>query len=104
MRIFSENSVIENLLVCYFTQESNNLIAEDVKSGISMFLDFYKMSDEIHGENNVEIIKKIYSTKPYENRNEFLKSLNMSETALFRFRNKIVEELSKHIQNLKKSS
>ncbi len=97
-KLITNQSKYEALLTMYFEQEVKPYLSEKMIESLNGFIDFFRIEDKYNNTSNADAIKKIYSNQGYDSREQLLKSINMSETTLFRFRTKIVERLETHLQ------
>ena len=92
-KLFTDNAICEILLTLYFSADKKDCLGAAAIKIIDAFFEIYKTEDVFDKTNNAELIEKIYANQSCDDRKALLKYLCFSETALYRFRTKVVERL-----------
>lgn len=90
-KLFDDLFIYENMLLAYFSDTENDfkcVLNDKFDIIMARFMDVFINEDTLKGTNHIQLIGQIYSNPQFENRENYLHSLSISNSTLQRYREK----------------
>ena len=96
-RLFDDLFILENMLLTYFSFFYNGfkcVLNDKFNFIMEHFIDIFVNEDALKGTNHIQLMSQIYANHQFDNRENYLRSLNISNSTLQRYREKYCRVLS----------
>lgn len=98
-KLLPEQIVYESILIMYFSKVRDRVLSKEIISLLDRFMAYCQYEDDFNKTFKVSLIKRVYSDNEFNDREDLLKIIGLSESALFRFRINTIKRLKKHLND-----